>query len=107
MADQKKRVLEMEIFDLKNTRDNYINNAIGYALTIVDNDIQERHTFSTATIVLSSILSLLYITKNSFKISFVNSTNLSLVSTKLTFADSSMFQLKNSIEELKRVCNVV
>lgn len=102
----KKQTLELDIINLKNNRDKYINSAISYALTIADNEIQENNTFSTAAIVIGSISSFISTVKNSFNISITNSTNLSLLSNKLVLSGFHMFQLKRAINDLKSSCNV-
>ena len=103
----KKQSLELDIINLKSNRDKYINSAISYALTIADNEIQENNSLSVATIVIGSISSFISTVKDSFNISIVNRSNLSLMSSKLLLSGISMFQLKNAIEGLKTVCKVV
>lgn len=103
----KKQTLELDIINLKNNRDKYINSAISYALTIADNEIQENNSLSVATIVIGTISSFISTIKDSFNISIVNHSNLSLVSSKLLLSGISMFQLKNAIERLKTVCKVI
>lgn len=101
-----KQSLKMEIMNLINKRNNYINSSIGYALTIAENEVQENNTFSVATIVIGSISSFISTVKNNFSISAINSVSLSLLSNKLLVSGFQMFQLKRSIEELKSACNV-
>ena len=101
-----KQSLKMEIMNLINKRNNYINSSIGYALTIAENEVQENNTFSVATIVIGSISSFISTVKNNFSISAINSVSLSLLSNKLLVSGVQMFQLKRSIEELKSACNV-
>ena len=101
-----KQSLKMEIMNLINKRNNYINNSIGYALTIAEKEVQENNTFSTAAIVIGSISSFISTIKNSFNISIINSTNLSLLSNKLLLSGFHMFQLKRAIDDLKSSCNV-
>ena len=101
-----KQSLKMEIMNLINKRNNYINSSIGYALTIAENEVQENNTFSVATIVIGSISSFISTVKNNFSISAINRVSLSLLSNKLLVSGFQMFQLKRSIEELKSVCNV-
>ena len=103
----KKQTLELDIINLKNNRDKYINSAIGYALTIAEDEIQENNSLSVATIVIGSISSFISTIKDSFNISIVNRSNLSLMSSKLLLSGISMFQLKNAIEGLKTVCKVI
>ncbi len=103
----KKQSLELDIINLKSNRDKYINSAISYALTIADNEIQENNSLSVATIVIGSISSFISTIKDSFNISIVNRSNLSLMSSKLLLSGISMLQLKNAIEGLKTVCKVV
>ena len=103
----KKQSLELDIINMKSNRDKYINSAISYALTIADNEIQENNSLSVATIVIGSISSFISTIKDSFNISIVNHSNLSLVSSKLLLSGISMFQLKNAIERLKTVCKVI
>lgn len=107
LENEKKFSIEVEIKYLRETRDYYLNKAISNALILVENEMQEKQVFSTVTIVLNSIISLLVVVKNSFKVSFTNRSNLSLISSRLIYADSSMFQLRNSIEELKKNCGVI
>lgn len=102
----KKQTLELDIINLKNNRDKYINSAISYALTIADNEIQENNSLSVATIVIGAISSFISTVKNSFNISITNSTNLSLLSNKLVLSGFHMFQLKRAIDDLKSSCNV-
>lgn len=103
----KKQSLEMEIMDLINKRNNYINSSIGYALTIAEDEIQENNGLSVAAIVIGAISSFISSIKNRFNISIVNRSNLSLMSSKLLLSGLNMFQLKNSIETLKSVCKVI
>ena len=103
----KKQTLELDIINLKNNRDKYINSAISYALTIADNEIQENNSLSVATIVIGSISSFISTIKDSFNISIVNRSNLSLMSSKLLLPGISMFQLKNAIEGLKIACKLI
>ena len=98
--------LKMEIMNLINKRNNYINSSIGYALTIAENEVQENNTFSVATIVIGSISSFISTVKNNFSISAINSVSLSILSNKLLVSGFQMVQLKRSIEELKSACNV-
>lgn len=103
----KKQSLELDIINLKSNRDKYINSAISYALTIADNEIQENNSLSVAIIVIGSISSFISTIKDSFNISIVNRSNLSLMSSKLLLSGISMFQLKNAIEGLKIACKVI
>ena len=57
LNNMKKQSLKMEIVNLMNKRNNYINSSIGYALTIAEKEVQENNTFSTAAIVIGSISS--------------------------------------------------
>lgn len=106
LNNMKKQSLEMEIMDLINKRNNYINSSIGYALTIAEDEIQENNGLSVAAIVIGTISSFISSIKNRFDISIVNRSNLSLMSSKLLLSGLNMFQLKNSIETLKSVCKV-
>lgn len=103
----KKQSLEMEIMNLKDKRNNYINSSIGYALTIAVDEIQENNGISVAAIVIGTISSFISNIKDSFNISILNSSSLSLISSKLLFSGLDMFQLKNAIERLKSVCKVI
>ena len=103
----KKQSLELDIINMKSNRDKYINSAISYALTIADNEIQENNSLSVATIVIGSISSFISTIKDSFNISIVNRSNLSLMSSKLLLSGISMFQLKNAIEGLKIACKLI
>ena len=96
----------MEIMNLINKRNNYINSSIGYALTIAENEVQENNTFSVATIVIGSISSFISTVKNNFSISAINSVSLSILSNKLLVSGFQMFQLKRAIDDLKSSCNV-
>mgnify|MGYP000869605528 CR=1 FL=1 len=107
LNNMKKQSLEMEIMDLINKRNNYINSSIGYALTIAEDEIQENNGLSVAAIVIGTISSFISSIKNRFDISIVNRSNLSLMSSKLLLSGLNMFQLKNSIETLKSVCKVI
>ena len=102
----KKQSLKMEIMNLINKRNNYINSSIGYALTIAENEVQENNTFSVATIVIGSISSFISTVKNNFSISAINSVSLSILSNKLLVSGFQMFQLKRAIDDLKSSCNV-
>ena len=101
-----KQSLKMEIMNLINKRNNYINSSIGYALTIAENEVQENNTFSVATIVIGSISSFISTVKNNFSISAINSVSLSILSNKLLVSGFQMFQLKRAIDDLKSSCNV-
>ena len=101
-----KQSLKMEIMNLINKRNNYINSSIGYALTIAENEVQENNTFSVATIVIGSISSFISTVKNNFSISAINSVSLSILSNKLSVSGFQMFQLKRAIDDLKSSCNV-
>lgn len=103
----KKQSLELDIINMKSNRDKYINSAISYALTIADNEIQENNSLSVATIVIGSISSFISTIKDSFNISIVNRSNLSLMSSKLLLPGISMFQLKNAIKGLKIACKLI
>ena len=107
LNNMKKQSLEMEIMNLKDKRNNYINSSIGYALTIAVDEIQENNGISVAAIVIGTISSFISNIKDSFNISILNSSSLSLISSKLLFSELDMFQLKNAIERLKSVCKVI
>lgn len=107
LNNMKKQSLEMEIVTLINKRNNYINCSIGYALTIAENEIQENNGLSVAAIVIGNISSFISIIKDSFSISTVNRSNISLMSSKFLFSGLDMFQLKSAIERLKSVCKVI
>lgn len=107
LNNMKKQSLEMEIMNLINKRNNYINSSIGYALTIAEDEIQENNGISVAAIVIGTISSFISNIKDSFNISILNSSSLSLISSKLLFSGLDMFQLKNAIERLKSVCKVI
>lgn len=107
LNNMKKQSLEMEIMNLKDKRNNYINSSIGYALTIAVDEIQENNGISVAAIVIGTISSFISNIKDSFNISILNSSSLSLISSKLLFSGLDMFQLKNAIESLKSVCKVI
>ena len=107
LNNMKKQSLEMEIMNLINKRNNYINSSIGYALTIAEDEIQENNGISVAAIVIGTISSFISNIKDSFNISILNSSSLSLISSKLLFSGLDMLQLKNAIERLKSVCKVI
>ena len=107
LNNMKKQSLKMEIVNLVNKRNNYINSSIGYAFTIAENEIQENNGLSVAAIVIGTISSFISSIKDSFNISIVNRSNLSLMSSKLLLSGLNMFQLKNAIETLKSVCKVI
>ncbi|HJH77853.1 MAG TPA: hypothetical protein OIM43_12785 [Prevotellaceae bacterium] len=107
LNNMKKQSLEMEIMNLKDKRNNYINSSIGYALTIAVDEIQENNGISVAAIVIGTISSFISNIKDSFNISILNSSSLSLISSELLFSGLDMFQLKNAIERLKSVCKVI
>lgn len=107
LNNMKKQSLEMDIMNLKDKRNNYINSSIGYALTIAVDEIQENNGISVAAIVIGTISSFISNIKDSFNISILNSSSLSLISSKLLFSGLDMFQLKNAIERLKSVCKVI
>lgn len=104
LNNMKKQSLEMEIVNLINKRNNYINNSIGYALTIAEDEIRENNGLSVAAIVIGTISSFISSIKDSFNISIVNRSNLSIMSSKLLLSGLNMFQLKKAIETLKSVC---
>ncbi|MBO8455155.1 MAG: hypothetical protein IAC08_01960 [Bacteroidetes bacterium] len=107
LNNMKKQSIEMEIMNLMNKRNNYINSSIGYALTIAENEVQENNGISVASIVIGTISSFILTVKDSFNISIVNHSTLSLISSKLLFSGINMLQLKNAIERLKSVCKVI
>lgn len=107
LNNMKKQSLEMEIVDLINKRNNYVNSSIGYALTIAETEIQENDGLSVAAIVIGSISSFISSIKDSFNISIANRSNLSLMSLKLMHSGLKMFQLNNAIATLKSVCKVI
>lgn len=107
LNNMKKQSFEMEIMNLINKRNNYINSSIGYALTIAEDEIQENNGISVAAIVIGTISSFISNIKDSFNISILNSSSLSLISSKLLFSGLDMLQLKNAIERLKSVCKVI
>lgn len=107
LNNMKKQSLKMEIVNLVNKRNNYINSSIGYAFTIAENEIQENNGLSVAAIVIGTISSFISSIKDSFNISIVNRSNLSLMSSKLLLSGLNMIQLKNAIETLKSVCKVI
>ena len=72
LNNMKKQSLKMEIVNLMNKRNNYINSSIGYALTIAEKEVQENNTFSTAAIVIGSISSFISTVKNNFNISITS-----------------------------------
>lgn len=103
----KKQSLEQEIANIKNIRNNHINSAIGYALTIADNEIQENNSFSIAAIVIGSITSFISSVKGSCNISIINRTNLSLLSSKLLLSEIHMLQLRTALQNLKLACDML
>ena len=107
LNNMNKQSFEMEIMNLINKRNNYINSSIGYALTIAEDEIQENNGISVAAIVIGTISSFISNIKDSFNISILNSSSLSLISSKLLFSGLDMLQLKNAIERLKSVCKVI
>ena len=103
----RKQSLEQEITNIKNIRNNHINSAISYALTIAENEIQENNSFSVAAIVLGSITSFISSVKESYSISVINRTNISLLSSKLLLSGIHMLQLKNALQNLTLACNIL
>jgi len=103
----RKQSLEQEITNIKNIRNNHINSAISYALTIAENEIQENNSFSVAAIVIGSITSFISSVKESYSISVINRTNISLLSSKLLLSGIHMLQLKNALQNLALACNIL
>lgn len=58
---QRKQLLVTEISNLKAQRDNHINAALMYALTMAEGELTQHSTFSSASLLLSNIRSFLTI----------------------------------------------
>ena len=80
---QRKQLLETEISNLKMQRDNYINSAISYALTFAERELNERSTFSHASLLLSNIRSFLTIQNIRFTVSLPVVLKMSLLNSRL------------------------
>lgn len=102
----KKHTLGMEIKNLVNTRNNYINNAISDALSLAENEMFENNEYSVVAILIGSIVSFITSVENTFSASFPNRSNISRLSTRFKLFDFKNVQLKNSINDLKTVCKV-
>ena len=80
---QRKQSLQAEISNLKLQRDNYINAAISYALALAEKELNDRSTFSRASVLLSNIRSFLTIQNIRFTVSLPVVLKMSLLNSRL------------------------
>lgn len=104
----KRQSIEMEISTLRNNMYIHLNNAIGYALLLAEQDIRNNHTYliSMAAYAIDSICSFLTSYIGNFKPSFLAQTKLYELSSQLMLSGINMLNLKNAIGRLKSLCNI-
>lgn len=80
---QRKQSLKTEISNLKRQRDNHINEAIMYALSLAEGELTQRQTFSNASLLLSNIRSFLTIQNIRLFVSLPVTLKISLLNSRL------------------------
>ena len=98
---QRKQTLQTEISNFKLIRDNHINAAIMYALTLAEGELKQRSTFSNASLLLASIRSFLAIQNISLAVSFPIVIKISSLSSRLQRRGTGYISLKRELMSLK------
>lgn len=98
---QKKMLLETEVSSYKNQRDNYINVALLYALTLGELEVMRNETYSRASIALASICTFLTIQNIHISLSYSVIQKIFSLSSILTLHPSDFFSLRQSLNNLK------
>jgi len=80
---QRKQSLETEISNLKMRRDYHINAAISYALALAEKELNERSSFSRASVLLSNIRSFLTIQNITLTVALPVMLKISLLNSRL------------------------
>lgn len=85
-------------------RDNYLSNAISYALDIVQDDIDKKVSglLSTGSMAINSIVSFITAYRITFTLPFSIRIKLSQILNKLLIPDYTYWDLKNQLEKLMR-----
>lgn len=85
-------------------RDNYLSNAINYALDIVQDDIDRKVSglLSTGSMAINSIVSFITAHRITFALSFPVRVKLSQILAKLLIPDYTYWDLRNQLEKLMR-----
>ena len=97
---QRKQLLETGISNLKLQRDNHINAAIMYALTLAEGELTQRRILSSASLLLSNIRSFLTIQNVRLTVSLPVMLNISLLNSRLQRSIGHA-ALKNELMNLK------
>lgn len=98
---QRKILLESEISSYKTLRDNYINTALLYALTLGEQEILSKDTFSRASIALASINSFLIIQNIHPSLSFPVMVKITSLNTTLLSYSNQHLSLRQALINLK------
>lgn len=97
---QRKQLLVTEISNLKAQRDNHINTALMYALTLAESELTQHSTFSSASLLLSNIRSFLTIQNIRPVISLPVTLKMSLLNSRLQRSIGHV-SLKHELNNLK------
>lgn len=98
---QRKQLLEMEISTLISQRNNYINDALMYALMIAEGELSFPTSFSIAVVLLANIRSFLTIQNISFTASLPIIMKISLLQSQLQKKNIGFASLRQELLNLK------
>jgi len=98
---QKKQLLEIEISGLKIQRDEHINAALMYALTLAEKELMEHTSFSSASIIIANICSFLKIQSIPFTASLPVFLKISTLHSRLQTFPLEFTSLKRELANLK------
>lgn len=105
---QKKYLLELEIHNLKQQRDDYLINAITLALNDAESEMNYSVAFSIAALTISNICSFIKTYNLKLNITLQLMLKISSISSRLSSTNrTNSLQLKQAITDLKTQLNIL
>ena len=101
----KRQNIELEVINLKNSRDMHLGFAIEAALLLAEGDIRNNNVYSMAGVAISSINSFLQSQKIDFRLPYSTQVKLSQIAS-LLYTNSNFISLSSAIARLKTLCNI-
>lgn len=101
----KRQNIELELINLKSSRDIHLGSAIESALLLAEGDIRNNNAYSMAGVAISSINSFLQSQKIDFRLPYSTQVKLSQISS-LPYTNSNFIRLSSEIARLKTLCNI-
>lgn len=101
----KRQNIELELINLKSSRDMHLGFAIESALLLAEGDIRNNNAYSMAGVAINSINSFLQSQKIDFRLPYSTQVKLSQIAS-LLYTNSNFISLSSAIARLKTLCNI-